>query len=129
MSCRHLFILHATGQSCIFRQMPVDKLLIYCTCPDQTSADRIAGLLVEQKLAACVSIMPAVKSVYTWQGKLETSEECLLMIKTTRARYPDLEQRILSLHPYELPEIIAVPIQQGLPAYLHWIDECTQQQD
>lgn len=109
--------------------MPVDKLLIYCTCPDQACADRIAGHLVEHRFAACVSVMPPVKSTYIWQEKLETSEEWLLLIKTTRARYPDLQQAILSLHPYELPEIIAVPVQQGLPAYLHWIDECTQQQD
>ncbi|WP_321528955.1 divalent-cation tolerance protein CutA [Sedimenticola selenatireducens] len=109
--------------------MPVDKLLIYCTCPDQTSAARIAGHLVEQRLAACVSMTAPIKSVYVWQDKLETSEEWLLIIKTTQARYPDLQQAILSLHPYELPEIIAVPVQQGLPAYLHWIDECTQQQD
>ncbi|WP_428608511.1 divalent-cation tolerance protein CutA [Sedimenticola sp.] len=107
--------------------MPVDKLLIYCTCPDQASADRIAGHLVSQRLAACVTMTAPVKSVYTWQEKLETAEEYLLLIKTTRARYPELEQAILSLHPYELPEIIAVPVQQGLPAYLHWIDECTQQ--
>ncbi len=106
--------------------MPVDKLLIYCTCPDQESADRIAGQLVEQRLAACVSVTAPVKSVYVWQDKLEKSEEYLLLIKSTQARYADLQQTIVSLHPYELPEIIAVPVQQGLPAYLHWIDVCTQ---
>ncbi|AKH21329.1 divalent-cation tolerance protein CutA [Sedimenticola thiotaurini] len=106
--------------------MPVDKLLIYCTCPDQESADRIAGQLVEQRLAACVSITAPIKSIYVWQDKLEKSEEYLLLIKSTQARYADLQQTIISLHPYELPEIIAVPVQQGLPAYLHWIDVCTQ---
>lgn len=106
--------------------MPVDKLLIYCTCPDRESADRIAGQLVEQRLAACVSVTAPIQSVYVWQDKLEKSEEYLLLIKSTQARYADLQQTIVSLHPYELPEIIAVPVQQGLPAYLHWIDVCTQ---
>lgn len=109
--------------------MPVDKLVIYCTCPDRSTAERIAGKLVEKRHAACVSIMPPVTSVYGWQGKIETAEEYLLMIKSRQARYPDLERAIISLHPYELPEIIAVPVERGLAAYLHWIDECTQQQD
>ncbi|MCW8944927.1 MAG: divalent-cation tolerance protein CutA, partial [Sedimenticola sp.] len=108
--------------------MPVDKLLIYCTCPNRESADRIAGLLVTKRLAACVNITAPIVSVYTWQEKLETAEEYLLLIKTSQSRYSELEQAILSVHPYELPEIIAVPIEQGLPAYLHWIDECTEQQ-
>ncbi|MCW8889445.1 MAG: divalent-cation tolerance protein CutA [Sedimenticola sp.] len=108
--------------------MPVDKLLIYCTCPDRESADRIAGHLVSERLAACVNITAPIVSVYTWQGKLETTDEYLLLIKTSRSRYTALEQALLSVHPYELPEIIAVPIEQGLPAYLHWIDECTEQQ-
>ena len=109
--------------------MPVDKLLIYCTCPDREHADRIAGHLVSERLAACVTIMAPTVSVYTWQGKLETAEEHLLLIKTSQSRYAELEQAILSVHPYELPEIIAVPIEQGLPAYLHWIDECTEEQN
>lgn len=107
--------------------MPVDKLLIYCTCPDRASADRIAGHLVTKRLAACVSIVASVTSIYRWQDKLETTEEQLLLIKTSPARYTELEQAILSVHPYELPEIIAVPIKRGLPAYLHWIDECIEQ--
>ena len=109
--------------------MPVDTLVIYCTCPDRSTAERIAGNLVESHLAACVSIMAPVTSVYSWQGKIETEEECRLMIKTRQDRYPDLEQTLVNLHPYELPEIIAVPVVRGLPAYLHWIDKCTQQQD
>jgi periplasmic divalent cation tolerance protein len=104
--------------------MSVDKLLIYCTCPDRVSADRIAGHLVTKRLAACVSITAPVTSIYTWQDKLETAEEYLLLIKTSQSHYVELEQAILSVHPYELPEIIAVPIERGLPAYLHWIDEC-----
>ncbi|TVO76591.1 divalent-cation tolerance protein CutA [Sedimenticola selenatireducens] len=109
--------------------MSVDKLLIYCTCPDRASADRIAGHLVTKRLAACVSITAPVTSIYTWQDKLETAEEHLLLIKTSQSRYAELEQAILSVHPYELPEIIAVPIERGLPSYLHWIDECIEQQD
>ena len=102
--------------------MPTDTLLILCTCPNREIAQKIAGALVEQRLAACVNISSPVTSVYSWQGKIESDEELLLTIKTTRARYGALEQAILALHPYELPEIIAVPISTGLTEYLDWID-------
>jgi periplasmic divalent cation tolerance protein len=109
--------------------MPADTLMIFCTCPDLESADRIAGHLVDRELAACVNITGPVTSVYKWQGKRENAEERLLLIKTTRQRYAEAEKAILSLHPYELPEIIAVPIDQGLPGYLLWIDQCTKQEN
>jgi periplasmic divalent cation tolerance protein len=96
--------------------------LVYCTCPDAATAEQIAGNLVEKGLAACVNILPGILSVYQWKGKRESDQEHLLMIKTTRSAYPCLEQAILQLHPYELPEIIAVPINQGLAGYLAWID-------
>lgn len=99
-------------------------LIIYCTCPDQSSAEHIARQLVESKLAACINILPSVTSVYQWQGKLETASEHLLLIKTRTDRFQALESRIKALHPYELPEIIAVSIDRALPDYLEWIDSC-----
>ncbi len=100
-----------------------DHLLIYCTCPDQDSAQSVADTLVDKGLAACVNILPAVHSVYRWQGKRENAQEYLLTIKTRHNAYGALEQAIVNLHPYELPEIIAVPITHGLAGYLAWIDE------
>jgi len=102
-------------------------LLMLCTCPDQATAQDIANQLVDQALAACVNILPGLISVYQWQGKRETTREHLLLIKTTNAAYPALEQTVTELHPYELPEVIAVPITQGLKGYLQWIKQQTEQ--
>jgi periplasmic divalent cation tolerance protein len=85
-------------------------------------AESIAGMLVAEKLAACVNILPGAKSIYEWQGKVEKDEECVLLIKSRRDRLPQLEKRLLEEHPYELPELIAVPIEEGLHSYLSWID-------
>jgi periplasmic divalent cation tolerance protein len=106
--------------------MPTDTLLTLCTLPDKEIASRIAEQLVEQGYAACVNLMPSVQSVYLWHGKVESEEEVLLLIKTTRERYPDLEKAILAMHPYELPEIIAVPVELGLSGYLDWVKKCTK---
>jgi len=100
-------------------------LLILCTCPDQETAQTIANRLVDEALAACVNILPGLTSVYQWQGKRETAQEHLLLIKTTDEAYQTLEQTITGLHPYELPEVIAVPVTQGLSAYLGWIEQQT----
>ncbi len=97
--------------------------LIFCTCPDRECADKLANALVDERLAACVNILPGIRSVYRWEGKRETASETLLLIKTHHRAYPALERRILELHPYELPEIIAVPVENGLPAYLDWISD------
>lgn len=105
--------------------MPANTLLIFCSCPDQKEAERIAGHLVDERLAACVSISAPMTSIYTWQGTQERAEEIVLMIKSTQQRYSELEKRIVTLHPYELPEIIAVPVEQGLPGYLNWVNQCT----
>jgi periplasmic divalent cation tolerance protein len=105
--------------------MKGNTLLIFCTCPDLENAEQIAGHLVDNGLAACVNITAPVSSTYLWRNKRETSEEILLLIKSSRHRYPALEHAIVSLHPYELPEIIAVPVEQGLPGYLQWVDQCT----
>jgi periplasmic divalent cation tolerance protein len=105
--------------------MPFQPLLVYCTCPDHDTALRIAKALVDQQLAACVNLVPGLTSVYRWQGQREMAQEVLLLIKTRQAVYPELEAALLALHPYELPEIIAVPIEAGLPAYLSWIETGT----
>ncbi|MCP3870991.1 MAG: divalent-cation tolerance protein CutA [Gammaproteobacteria bacterium] len=103
-----------------------DALIVFCTCPDMGSAQRISESLVDRDLAACVNISSPVTSVYKWQGKLETAEEILLLIKTNSSRYEALQQSLVDLHPYELPEVVAVPVSQGLPGYLDWINQCTK---
>ncbi len=97
---------------------------IFCTCPDKTNANTLAKGLVSGHLAACVNILPSITSIYAWQGELESTTECLLMIKTSDELYPAVEQYIVANHPYELPEIIAVPIRHGESEYLNWISEC-----
>lgn len=106
--------------------MDSKTLIVLCSCPDQESAERIANYLVESRLAACVNISSQVKSVYRWQGAIETADEYILSIKTTVASYDELELAILSVHPYELPEIVAVPLVMGLQNYLGWINQCTK---
>lgn len=96
-------------------------LLVFSTLPDPAAARRLAQLLVERRLAACVSVLAPCASVYRWQGTVEETAEVPLMIKTTVARYADLEAAIRAEHPYELPEIVAVPVQHGLPGYLDWV--------
>lgn len=97
--------------------------IIFCTCPNQESAQLVANTLVDQQLAACVTILPGSTSVYRWKDKIETSEEHLLIIKSKKAVFTQLEQTILAVHPYELPEIVAVPIISGSAAYLAWIED------
>ncbi len=97
-------------------------VLIMNTCPDPKTAGHIAEKLVHNKLAACVHIQPAGLSIYRWQGKIESTEENLLLIKSHEDKYPEVEKMIQKLHPYELPEIIAVPITKGLPDYLSWLN-------
>jgi periplasmic divalent cation tolerance protein len=102
-------------------------VLVFCTCPDELSAERIATALVEERLAACVNRLPGVVSTYHWKGEVHRDAEMLLLIKTTRERFGALRDRIVTLHPYELPEVIAVDIASGLPAYLAWIESATRE--
>ena len=95
-------------------------LLCLTICPDPDSARRIADALVDERLAACVNVLPGVQSTYRWEGNVERADEVLLLIKTTRVRLPALQERIKTLHPYELPEVLAVEA-GGLPAYLQWV--------
>jgi len=99
----------------------MDTLLVISNLPDRASADRLAQALVERRLAACVNILAPCRSVYRWPGALESAEEHTLLIKTTADRYSALEEAIRGLHPYELPEILAVPLSAGLPDYLAWV--------
>lgn len=102
------------------------KLLIYCTCPDRNTAAKLATELVEGGLAACVNILPGVESVYRWQGEIERDDEILLLIKSDTAHFGALEDTISNLHPYEVPEILAVPVEAGHKPYLEWIDQCLE---
>jgi periplasmic divalent cation tolerance protein len=104
--------------------MPTRYQIILCTCPDKDTAEKIARLLVNSNLAACVNILPGLTSIYLWQEQIESAQEYLLLIKTNITSYQAIETTIKKHHPYELPEIIAVPIENGLPEYLHWIDSC-----
>jgi len=100
---------------------PEETLLVLTNLPDADSAERISRQLVEQRLAACVNILAPCTSVYRWNDAIETASEIPLLIKTTRARYPALQAALTAAHPYELPEIVAVPLHEGLPAYLAWV--------
>lgn len=102
-----------------------EPVVTLTTCPARDVAERIASALVEERHAACVNIIPGLTSVYRWQGRIERGEELLLVAKTTREAYPGLERTVLRLHPDELPEIVAVPVQGGLAGYLQWVSEQT----
>ncbi len=94
----------------------------FCSCPASHAAE-LARTLVSEGLAACVNIVAGVQSVYRWQGEVRQDNENLLIIKAARSRYPALQTRLLELHPYELPEILAVPVRDGLPGYLDWVND------
>ena len=98
-----------------------EYLVVLCTCPDDATATRISRDLVESRLAACVNRVPGVRSVYRWEGNLEDQSEVLLLIKTRLACYAELEVRLGTLHPYEVPEIIALPVVAGSESYLGWL--------
>lgn len=100
-----------------------DKRLVLTTASSVDEARRIAGALVERKLAACVSIVPKIVSIYRWKGKVEESEEWLLWIKTTAQAFPPVRDTIKELHSYELPECMCLTIEDGSAEYLQWIDE------
>jgi periplasmic divalent cation tolerance protein len=99
----------------------MSTLLVLTNLPDRGSAERLADLLIEKQVAACVNILAPCRSVYRWKGAVQHDEEHPMLIKTTLQSYAALEQAVRAGHPYELPEIIAVPIERGLPAYLDWV--------
>lgn len=101
-------------------------LLLLTNLPDAASANLLAAQLVERRLAACVNCLAPCRSTYRWQGRVEQAEEFPLLIKTVRERYAAIEATLRELHPYEVPELIAVPLAGGLPAYLDWVRaECS----
>lgn len=100
--------------------VPSDMLLSFVACPAER-AEALARTLVEARLAACVSVLPALRSVYRWQGAVESAEESLLLIKHPAAGFASLRAAILEAHPYELPEIVAVPVGEVHPPYLDWV--------
>lgn len=105
--------------------MSADVLLVLTNCPDEETADRIATSLVENRLAACVNALAPVESTYRWQGAVEQAIEVPLLIKCTQDRYPALEEAIRQLHPYTVPEIVAIPVVAGFAPYLRWVAEET----
>jgi len=103
-----------------------DKVVVLSTAGSQEEANKIATALVERRLAACVNIIPRIQSVYRWEGKVESAEEFLLVIKTVKARQEEVQSAIRKLHSYELPEFIAISIESGTADYLAWIEECVR---
>jgi len=100
-----------------------DKIVILCTCGSEEEAGRIARALVAEHLAACVSVLPGARSFYRWKGEIESASEWLLVIKSSRARFAELRAALEKAHSYEVPEILALPIVDGAPNYLQWLDE------
>ena len=102
--------------------MAGNQLVTLCTVPDKAAGEKLARALVEERLAACVNLVPGLSSTYRWEGKIVTEAECLLIIKSA-APFEKLRARIKALHPYEVPEIIAIPISEGDEAYLRWLTQ------
>lgn len=106
--------------------MSTETIIVLCTHPAGQAAQSLASHLVEQRLAACVNILPEIKSVYSWQGTITTDTECQLIIKTRSDLFDAIKEAIIQQHPYELPEVIAVPVTRGHAPYLQWIIDSTQ---
>jgi periplasmic divalent cation tolerance protein len=106
--------------------MNSDAMMVYCTCPDDPTARSIANRIVAAGLAGCVNIVPGLTSFYKWEGEMKSGTEVLLLIKTSADRVDELTSELVSLHPYGLPEVIAVPINGGYKPYLDWIKDCTR---
>ena len=96
-------------------------LLVFCSCADEQAALRLAKALVEERLAACVNVLPRAQSVYRWEGEIKLESEYLLLIKTTEERFSSLRDRITEMHSYEVPEVLAIPVWGGSDKYLAWI--------
>jgi len=107
----------------------MEPLLVLTNLPDVASAEKLAHALIESRAAACVNVLAACRSIYRWEGAVETAVEIPLLIKTTRAAYPLVEEIVRVHHPYGVPELIAIPITYGLPAYLDWLAAETDKHD
>ena len=106
--------------------LPADFVVVLLTVPDDEVAGRIAHALVAEKLAACVSVLPGVRSVYAWKGEICDEGELLCLLKTRRELFSAVRERVLALHPYQVPEIVALPLVQGSDSYLAWLRDNTQ---
>jgi periplasmic divalent cation tolerance protein len=104
----------------------VDAIVALVTCGSEEEATKIANLLVEEHLAACVNIIPPVRSLYRWEGKIWDEREWILIIKTQKKRFEELEKKVKSLHSYSVPEIIGLPVVEGSASYLKWVEEMTK---
>ena len=103
-----------------------DFLVVLSTCPDATTAESLGGVLVEESLAACVNVVPGLRSIYRWNDTVQADAEALMIIKTTAARFAALRERLVALHPYEVPEVVALPVADGHHAYLEWVSNATR---
>lgn len=101
-------------------------MTVFCTCPDTGVAERLASGIVERRLAACVNVLPAVRSIYRWGGEVHNDGEVLMMVKTTRSAYPALESWLVKNHPYDVPEVLALGIEAGTENYLEWVEHETE---
>ncbi len=104
----------------------MELLVVLCTFPDMEKARQIATQLVELRLAACVNLLPGAHSIYRWEGKIETADEVVGLIKTTPELYPTLEENLKQLHPYEVPEIIALPVEHAQKLYAQFVRQAVQ---
>lgn len=106
--------------------LAAEALVVLCSVGSADDAERLARELVERRLAACVNVLPGVLSIYRWKGRVERDDERLLIIKTRRPRLAEVQAALVALHPYELPEVLALPIEAGYGPYLEWLIEATQ---
>ena len=106
-----------------------DIMIVFSTCPDAESASRIGRALVEERLAACVNVVPGIRSIYRWQGAIEDQSEVLMIVKTTADRLAQMSERLVELHPYDVPEVVAVSVAGGHDAYFRWVAEATRAPD
>ena len=104
----------------------MEAVVIYITAPNEVEAAKIAKALVEEHLAGCVNIIRDIRSIYAWKGKIEDEKEVLMIVKTRRKLFASLQARVLELHPYTIPEIIATPIIDGAEEYIKWLEDATQ---
>ena len=107
-------------------QQTNDQIVVFMTAPNADEATQIAEMLVERKLAACVQILPPMTSIYVWKGEVQRENEIMLVAKSTRAKFDELEDAVRAVHSYETPEIIAVPIVLGSQFYLSWLSSCLE---
>lgn len=118
-------LAYNVGMSSVTVPSPNDFVVVFMTAPDEETAGRIARTLVEERLVACVNIVPGLRSIYRWEGKLCDDPEVLCLCKTRTELFPAIRERVSSLHPYSVPEIIAVPLAQGSASYLEWVAQST----